>query len=76
MKKSNCMNVVIKPIVGYSDYIVMARSYGVLRPEVGKIYVCLRNYSVKQIAPKVNCCGRDCSGKCHSDYAGFRANRG
>ena len=35
-----------------------ARSYGVLRPEVGKVNVCLRNYSVKQITlPKQTAVG-------------------
>ena len=46
---SKHMNVVFEPVTGYSYYITMARSYVVLRPGRGKINVCLRNHSVKQI---------------------------
>ena len=46
---SKYMNVVIEPIVGYLDHIAMARSYEILRPGIGKINVCLRNHSAKQI---------------------------
>ena len=70
------MGVVIKPIAGYSDHIAMARSYGVLRPGVGTMHVCLRNHSAKQIIlPKQTAVG-DCSGKCHSVSVGTKANRG
>ena len=47
MRYSKCMNVVVEPIVGYSDHIAIAGSYGVLRPGVGKVNVYLRNHSVK-----------------------------
>ena len=46
---SKHMNVVIEPQVGYCDHIAMARLYGILRPGRGKIDVCLRNHSTKQI---------------------------
>ena len=49
MTHSKCMNVIIKPTIGYTDHTVMVRSYGVLRPGVGKVNVCLRNHSAKQI---------------------------
>ena len=50
MMHSKYMNVVIEPLMGYSDHISMARSYGVLRPGRGKIDVCLRNHSTKHTA--------------------------
>ena len=37
MMHSKCMNVVIEPLMGYSDHIATARSYGVLRPGRDKI---------------------------------------
>ena len=43
------MNVDVEPVPGYLDHIATARSYHVLRPGVGKINVCLRNQSTKQI---------------------------
>ena len=49
MTPSKCKNVVVEPVMGYLDYIAMARSYGVLKPGRGKIDVCLRNHSAKQI---------------------------
>ena len=40
------------------EHIATARSYGVLRPGRGKINVCLRNHSVKQITlPKQTAVG-------------------
>ena len=36
---SKCVNVVVEPVRGYSDYITMARSYGVLTPGGSKINV-------------------------------------
>ena len=55
---SKCVNVIVKPILGYVDHIAMARSYGVLRPGVGKVNVCLRNHSAKQITlPKQTAVG-------------------
>ena len=58
MTHSKCKNVVVKPVIGYSNHIVMVRSYGVLKPGRGKIYVCLRNHSAKQITvPKQTAVG-------------------
>ena len=55
---SKCMNVVVKPVTGYSDHIGKARSYGVLKPGRGKILICLRNHSAKQITlPKQTAVG-------------------
>ena len=39
--QSKCMNAVVEPVMGYSDHITMASSYGVLKPGKGKIIVCL-----------------------------------
>ena len=36
---SKCVNVVVKPVLGYSDHIAMARSYEVIKPGRGKIDV-------------------------------------
>ena len=47
MTHSKCMNVTVKPIVGYSDHA--ARSQGTLRIGVGKVDVCLQNYTTKHI---------------------------
>ena len=49
MTHSKCLNVVDDPVMGYSEQTAMARSYGVLKPGRGKIDVCLRNHSAKQI---------------------------
>ena len=49
MTHSKCMNVVVKPVMGYFDHIATARSCGVLKPGRGKVDVCLRNHSAKQI---------------------------
>ena len=58
MAHSKCMNVVIKPIMGYSDHIATARSYGIFRPGVGLINICLRNHSAEQITlPKQTAVG-------------------
>ena len=76
MMHSQCVNVVVKPVTGYSDYTAIARSYGVLRPGRGKIDVFFRNHNARQIIlPKVDCCGRECSRKCHSGSVGTKANR-
>ena len=50
MTHAKCMNVVIEPIVDYSDHTITARFYGILRPGVGKVNVFLRNHSTKQIS--------------------------
>ena len=51
-------SVVVEPVAGYSEHIAMARSYGVLRPGKGKIDVCPRNHSAKQvILPKQTAAG-------------------
>ena len=58
MTHSKHMNVVVKPVMEYLDHIAMARSYGVLKPGRGKIDVCLRNHSSKQITlPKQTAVG-------------------
>ena len=44
-----CLNVIVEPFTGYLEHIAMARSYEVLKPGRGKIDVCLRNHSAKQI---------------------------
>ena len=43
------LSVVGEPVIGYSEHIAMARSYGELRPGKGKINVCLRNHSARQM---------------------------
>ena len=58
MTHSECMNVLAQPVIGYSYYIAMARSYGVLKPGSGKIDVCLKNHSAKQVTlPKCTAMG-------------------
>ena len=49
MTHPKCMNAVVKPVMEYSDYVAMARSYWVFKPGRSKIDVCLRNHSAKQI---------------------------
>ena len=49
MTHSKHMNVVVEPVMRYSDLVAMARSYGALKPGRGKIDFCLRNHSAKQI---------------------------
>ena len=52
---SKCFNVVADQVTGYSEHTATARSYGVLKPGRGKIVVCLRNHTAKQITfPKQN----------------------
>ena len=46
---SRYMNVIIKPNAGNSDHVTIERSYGVLKPGLGKVDVCLQNHSTKQI---------------------------
>ena len=43
------MSVAVEPVAGYSEHIATARLYGVLRAGKGKINICLRNHSVKQV---------------------------
>ena len=50
MTHSKCLNIVVEPVMGHSEHISMARSYGVLKPGRGRIDVCLRNHSAKQTA--------------------------
>ena len=38
---SKHVNVTIEPYASCSDHVTMVRSYGVLRPGVGKVDVCL-----------------------------------
>ena len=49
MTHSKIMNVVVKPVTGYLDHVAIASSYGVFKLGRGKIDVCLRNHSEKQI---------------------------
>ena len=39
MTHLQCMNVVVQPVTRYSEHIAMAISYGVLKPQRGKIDV-------------------------------------
>ena len=43
------MNVVVQPVMGYLENIATARSYEVWKPQRGKVDICLRNHSAKQI---------------------------
>ena len=55
---SKCLSVVVKPVAVYSEHIAMARLYGVLKPGKGKIDVCHRNHSEKQVTlPKQTAVG-------------------
>ena len=49
MTHLKCMNVVVKPVMGYSGPVAGANSYGLLKPGSGKINVFLRNHCTKQI---------------------------
>ena len=49
MTHSGCLNVVVEPVLRYSEHFAMARSYAVLKLGRSKIDSCLRNHSVKQI---------------------------
>ena len=56
---SKCLNVTVEPVTGYSKQTSKARSYGVLKPQRGKIDVCLRNHSAKKITlPKQTAVGK------------------
>ena len=44
-----CLSVVTEQVAGYSEHTAMARLYGVLRPGNGKINVCHKNHSAKQV---------------------------
>ena len=46
---SKCLSVLLEAVAEYSEHITMARSYGVLRRGKGKINVCLRSHSTKQV---------------------------
>ena len=46
---SNSLNIFVEPGFGYSEHIAMARSYGELRPEMGKIDICPQNHSTRQV---------------------------
>ena len=74
MTHSKCMDVIVEPVMGYLDHIAMATSYGVLKPGMGKIDVCLRNHSADNVS-KVGCCGRNHSSKHHSGSIGTKACR-
>ena len=46
------MSVVVEPVIGYSEHIATARTYGELRPWKGKIDVCPRNHNARQVTPR------------------------
>ena len=46
---SKSLSVVVEPVIGYSEHITVARSYGNLRSGKGKINICLRNHSARQV---------------------------
>ena len=46
---SKYLSVVVEPVTGYSEHIATARLYGVLEPGKGKISICLRNHSARQV---------------------------
>ena len=46
---SNSLSVIVEPIVGYSEHIATARTYGELRPGTGKIDICPWNCSARQV---------------------------
>ena len=46
MMHSKYLNVVVKPIIRYSDHITMARSYGELTPGGDKNNVCLKKITL------------------------------
>ena len=46
---SKSLSIIGEPIIGYSEHIAMARSYGELGPGKGKIDICLRNHSARQV---------------------------
>ena len=73
---SNSLNVVVEPVFGYSKYITMARSHGELRPETGKIDICLQNHSARKVTlPKQTYNGKDHVSWCKSNVTGSEANR-
>ena len=49
MTLSKCLNVVVEHVMGYLEYIAMARSYGVLNQGEAKLMFACRNHSAKQI---------------------------
>ena len=44
---SNSLSVTVEPILGYSEQIVMARTYGELRLGTGKTDICLQNHTAR-----------------------------
>ena len=40
MTHSKSLSVVVEPVIGYSEHVTMAISYGELRPGKGKIDIC------------------------------------
>ena len=46
----NVLMQLLSPGTGYSECIAMTRMYGVLKLGRGKIDVCLRNHSIKDIS--------------------------
>ena len=73
--QAKCLNVVVELVMGYSEHIVMARSYGVLKPGRDKIDVFLRNHSAKQIILSKQTAVGEWSSQHHSGSVGAEANR-
>ena len=46
---SKYLTIVVEPVTGYSEHIAMTQTYGILKPGTGKINVCLRNHSARQV---------------------------
>ena len=66
----------MEPVAGYSEHIAMARLYEVIRPGKGKIDVCFRNHSVKQvILPKQTAVGEITPANIYSSSVGTKTNR-
>ena len=76
MTHSNHMNVVIEPIVEYSDPIAMARFLWQIETGNRQNKCLPKNSQCKaNNSPKADCCGRDCNSKCHSGSVATDANR-
>ena len=43
------LSVIVELVIGYSEHTAMARYYGEIGPGKGKINVCLRNHSGRQM---------------------------
>ena len=58
MIHSKYLNVVVQPVLRYSEHNAITRSFGIFKPGRGKFDICLRNHSPKQITlPKWSAVG-------------------